>query len=72
MVGKELGSFHHGKTRGSSSSEQKPLLSSKALKKNFFFFQQKILKIALHLTFKIVFDPTLLQLCSLLQTHSIP
>ena len=41
MVGKELGSFHHGKTRGSSSSEQKPLLSSKALKKKFFFLPAK-------------------------------
>lgn len=51
--------------------EQKPLLSSEALKK-IFFSSSRILKIALHLTFKIVFDPTFFQLCSLLQTHSIP
>lgn len=54
-----------------SPLEQKPLLSSKALKK-IFFSSSRILKIALHLTFKIVFDPTLFQLCSLLQIHSIP
>lgn len=68
---KGSGGFHHCKTLGSF------LLSSRNLfyrlkPWKFFFSSSRILKIALHLTFKIVFDPTLFQLCSLLQTHSIP
>ena len=36
------------------------------------FPSSRILKIDLHLTFKAVLDPTLFQLCSLLQTHPSP